>query len=117
MKQLEEFIAKLSSEGFLWLRSEILKQPELRREEEKIIRVLIPIVQENIAEIRDRLRDEDFSKEDLSEMYFHEIDIKELITSKLTKKLNHKLTSTEFDLISKILKHYETLLVEVWLNY
>lgn len=116
MNEVDKFLKKLEAKELNWLKSEI-KKPELNFEGKEILDVIIPVITKIFVEIKERLDDRKFTKKELSEMYFQEMNILTLITQNLEEKLMRGLSIDEKQLISEITKYYENLLVEIWIKY
>ena len=116
-KSVEKFIQKLKTKEINWLKSKVLQNKGLIQEEEEIFEVFLPIIAKFFAEIRDKLEDQNFSKDELSEMYFQEMQIQSIISNNLKEKLSRELNINERQLISELIAYYEQLLVDVWFEF
>ena len=116
-KNVEKFISFESSVALEWLITEILKNPDLVQDERDILDCFVPIIKLFLSEIHQKLEDNDFSKEELSEMYFKEATLKTKLNHQLKEKINRQINESEKILINKIIEYFEELIIETWFNF
>ncbi|MHA1989606.1 MAG: hypothetical protein ACW981_01555 [Candidatus Hodarchaeales archaeon] len=116
-KNVEDFISNEGSVARKWLITEILKNPELVQDERDLLDCFVPIIKKFVSEIDHKLEDSDFSKEELSEMYFKEATLKTNLSNQLKEKLNRNINESEKKLIDKIIEYLEELIIETWFKF
>jgi hypothetical protein len=116
-KNVEDFISYESSEAREWLITEILKNPVLLQTELDLLDCFVPVIKNFISEIHHKLEDNEFSKEELSEMYFKEATLKTNLNSQLKEIINRSINENEKKLIDKIIEYFEELIIETWFNF
>lgn len=116
-KNVEDFISYESSVAREWLITEILKDPELVQEVRDLLDFFVPIIQAFVSEIRQKLENNEFTKVELSEMYFKGATLKTNLNKQLKEKINRPLNENEQNLIDKIIDYFENLIIETWFKF
>lgn len=109
------YINKISDEIIIWLRensSELDDKVDL-----SFTNTVLPIINKFLNELKDKLNDEDFSKEELDEMFSLTLEQKPQLKNELENQLQRPLLSSENDILIKFSTYFEELLAQTWLQY
>ena len=116
-KRVDDFIFYEQSVAKQWLISEILKNSDLTIEHRDLLDFFIPIMKKFLSEIHQKLKDTDFTKKELSELYFKEATLKSDLITELKSKINRELKTGEKSIIDNIIKYFEDLIIETWFAF
>lgn len=117
MSKVSEFLQKEEKEAITYLRQEILGDPSLSTEENELLGCLAPLLREIMNEIREKLADGDLSNKELEDMYIREQKLKSEMRTKLAGILGRALSDQETELVSKVIKEIENIIIDAWFEF
>ena len=109
------YINKISEEIIIWLSENTSVLDDTV--DFSFTDIVLPIINKFLNELKDKLNDEDFSKEELDEMFSLTLEQKSQLKTELETQLQRPLLSSENDFLIKFSTYFEELLAKTWLQY
>ncbi|MFW9928163.1 MAG: hypothetical protein ACFFD1_02100 [Candidatus Thorarchaeota archaeon] len=91
MKQIEVFISENTKNAKILLLEKIMGNPTLSSEQDALLDAAIPIIQNYLMEIHEKLDNNDITKKELSELYFQESALRSDLQHRLEVSLSRDL--------------------------